>query len=181
MIAFGVQFDRGELDAFAGRVRASIRHFGSAELARTLQEWGVESNRRDALAGLDRHGKGLVPTWKTRKGRSDYHGRNYAAFNNATTLIPFGRASRRIDAFDISIRRRSVAGIVFGGVAVSAGFSPRAGLIPSYWRRRGWDVLGMSPRTQEGYRRLLNRHATASHRLLKRSGGQVGRAAAAFF
>lgn len=177
MISFLVQADADDL---AGRLNASMRRLGGNELARTLQQWAIESNRRDALAGIDRHGKGLTPTWKSRRGRSDYHGRDYAAFNNATTLIPFGRASRRIDAFAVEIRRRSLAGIGFGAVTVNAGFTPRAGLIPSYWRRRGWDVLGMSPRTREGYTRLIGRHARHAHSTLKRSGA-VGRAAAALF
>jgi hypothetical protein len=176
MIAISTRIDTDDL---VGRVNASIRRLGSAELVRTLREWGLESNRRDALAGLDRHGRSLIP-WRVRRGRSDYHGRDYAAFNTTTTLIPFGRSSRRIDAFAIDVARRSVAGVGFGAVTVNAGFTPRAGLIPTYWRRQGRDVLGMSPRTQDGYRRLLNRHATASHRLLKK-GGAVGRAAAAAF
>jgi hypothetical protein len=176
MIAISTRIDTDDLPA---RVNASVRRLGGAELARTLEQWGIEANRHDALAGVDRYGRGLIP-WRVRRGRSDYHGRNYAAFNTTTTLIPFGRSSRRVDAFQISVTRRSVAGIGFGAVTVSAGFSPRAGLIPSYWKRSGRDVLGLSPRTQAGYRRLLNRHATASHRLLKR-GGAVGRAAAAAF
>jgi hypothetical protein len=178
MIAFGVRVDTDDLPA---RINASRRAFGSAAFARSLEQWGIEANRHDALAGVDRYGKGLVPTWKVRRGRSDYHGRDYASYSNATTLIPHGRASRRIDAFAANVRRRSVAGIGVGAITVEFGFTSRAGLIPSYWRRRGWDVLGMSPRAHEGFRRLCNQNATAAHRLLKRSGGQVGRAAAAFF
>ena len=179
MISIGVRFDPDELDALRRRVQGSIRRLGSTELARNLTEWGRESNRRDARAGLDRFGRPLIP-WRVRKGRSDYHGRDYAAFSNHVTLIPFGPASRREDAFVVEIRRRSVAGIGFGAVTVNAGFSARAGLIPQYWRRSGRDVLGMSPRARQGYQRLLTRHASATHRTLKK-GGAIGRAAAALF
>jgi hypothetical protein len=177
MLAIGVRFDPKELDDLRGRVQGSIRRLGSAELTRTLQEWGLEANRHDARAGLDRHGRSLVP-WRVRRGRSDYHGRDYAVFSNRTTLIPFGPASRREDAFQVEIRRRSVGGVGFGAVTVNAGFSPRAGLIPQHWKRRGRDVLGMSPRARNGYQRLLTRHASAAHRTLKK-GGAIGRAAAA--
>lgn len=177
MLSIAVQFDPKELDALAARTRASIRRFGGTELVRTLEQWALEANRKDSLAGVDRYGRALIP-WRVRRGRSDYHGRNYSAFSDSTTLIPFGRASRRIDAFQVEIRRRSVAGFGFGAVTVNAGYSPRAGLIPQYWRRQGRDVLGMSPRTRAGYQRLLNRHASAAHRVLKK-GGAVGRAAAA--
>lgn len=173
MLTILVQSDTDDL---AARLNASIRFYGNPQLLKTLNQWGEEANRHDALAGVDRHGKGLVPTWEARRGRSDYHGRDYAAYTNATTLIPFGRQSRRIDAHVVEVRRRTIGGIGFGAATVRAGFSPRAGLIPSHWKARGWDVLGMSPRTMEGYRRLLHSHSTAGHRLLKK-GGAAGRAA----
>ena len=174
MIAMGVRVDTDDLPA---RVNASRRVFGNAAFARSLEQWGIEANRHDALRGLDRHGKALVP-WRVRGGRrSDYHGRPYSSYTDPTTLVPFGRQSRRVDAFEVSVRRRSVAGVGFGSIAVDAGFSRRAGLIPARWRQQGRDVLGLSPRTREGYRRLCTMNATAAHRTLRRA-GSVGRGAA---
>lgn len=174
MITLGVRVDTDDLPA---RIQQSIRRFGGGELTRTLEQLAIESNRRDALAGVDRFGRPLRP-WRVRRGRSDYHGRRYEGYSDNTVLVPFGRASRRIDAFAVSIRRRSVAGFGFGAITMDAGFTARAGRIPTYWRAKGRDVLGMSPRTREGFQRLLTRHATYNHSLLKRAGA-VGRVAAA--
>lgn len=178
MISINVRLDTDDLPA---RINQSIRRFGNAQFLRVLEQWAIEANRHDALRSLDRHGRALIP-WRSRKGRSDYHGRQYGNYTDSTTLIPFSRQSRRIDAFEVSISRRGFAGVGFGGVTLDTGFSARAGLVPVYWRRQGRDVLGLSPRTRKGFERLCTRHATATHRTLKRAGAAgrgVSRAAAA--
>lgn len=182
VIQIGVQHDPGELRDLQSRVQESIRFLGNTAYLRDLEDLLIRENEYHALRGLNRYGRAMNP-WRVRKGRSDYHGRNYRDYRNSTVLVPFGAQSRRINAFVVEIQRRSALGVGFGKVTVNAGFSPRAGLVPSYWRRRDAtrDVLGMPPRTRRAVQLLSSRHASFAHQKLKRGGAAVRRAAASLF
>lgn len=181
MIAIQVRVEQGELDALAARVRASIRHLGNRRFLADLEELLIRENEYHALRGLNRYGRPATP-WRVRRGRSDYSGRDYRTWSDRAVLVPFGRSSRRIDAYRVEVRRRSIAGVGFGGVTVAAGFDGRAGLVPAFWGRRdpSRDVLGLPPRTQRAVSLLCTRHATAAHRLLRRGAAGVARSAASF-
>lgn len=180
MIAIGVRYDPGELDAMAARLQSSIRRLGGGTFARDVEALLVEENARHALAGLNRHGRSMNP-WRVRRGRSDYHDWDYRAYSHGATLVPFGPQSRRIDAFRVSVSRRSALGVGFGAVTFDAGFDALAGRLPDFWRRRDAtrDVLGMPPRTRRAVGLLCTRHASYAHSLLKRGAARV-RSAAAF-
>lgn len=175
MINIGVRIDTDDL---ASRVDASIRTFGNRRFLADLRTLMERENEHHALRGLNRHGRAMN-RWKARRGRSDFHGQRYAAYTDPTTLVPFGRRSRRIAAFRAEVVRRSVAGVGFGAVTATAGFDPRAGLVPSFWGRqdRTRDVLGMPPRTRRAVQSLCNRHASFAHSRLRRAGAAAGRAA----
>lgn len=180
MIQIGVKFDPQNLAEFQSRIQDSVRRLGNRQFIADLEQLLIEENARNALAGRDKNGWPLNP-WQVRKGRSDFHGRDYASYTNATVLVPFGRSSRRIKDFQVEISRRSVLGVGVGKVELRAGFGPRSRLVPLYWRMRGRDVLGMPPRTRRAVEKLCTRHASFVHRGLKRGAATVRRSAAALF
>jgi hypothetical protein len=175
VITIGVRIDTDDL---AARLRESIRTFGNRQFLDDLRELMERENEHHALRGLNRHGRSMS-RWRTRRGTSDYHGRRYAAFTDSTTLVPYGRQSRRIAAFVADVKRKSFAGVGFGAVTATAGFTPAAGQVPSYWGRQDStrDVLGLPPRTRRAIQQLSTRHASFAHRKLKRAGAAAGRAA----
>lgn len=176
MIRVGISHDPGELRDLERRVDASLRALGDTRLLDEVAVFLEAQNRKEALAGLDRYGQQMRP-WRVRRGDSDYHGEDYRSWTNRTVLVPFGARSRRADAFLVTAERSKFLGIGYGRSKIFAGFTARAGRIPAYWRARGRDVLGMSPKTRRGLGLLLRIHSSDAHSLLRRGASLVGRAA----
>ena len=166
MLKIGVQHQANSYESFATRLNASIGRISDQSLYKFIDEYLHQQNVRMSLSALDRYDSPLRP-WKVRKGTSDYHGRRYAEYTNAATLVPFGTQSRRIDAFVVRATRRRLFGIGLGPAELRVGYTVQAGQIPLYWAAQDRDVLGLSPKTQRGLSLLLTRYVSGAHGMLK--------------
>lgn len=128
------------------------------KIGQELTRFAAEHNRDISLAGLDRYGKPLPP-WRTRGGKSDYSGKNYAAWTCRTRLVPFGEESRRIDDFHQWYDRSAVRPDGSGSFTLTAGFTSRSRGLQIKWLRDGFNVLGLDPAGLDGFRKILSRYA----------------------